>query len=142
MVEKKLKKRKVGRKWFDCKTIAEQEKKLAKLEYAFLIGATDAEACFHADISIDSLFRYQKAHPEFHTRKKLLKKSPIFKARLEVIKGLKGDPRFAMIYLEKKRRKEFGDLPADQSTKILILTDEQRERIIRRRGSGILADRN
>ena len=46
---------------------------IAKLEEAFKCGASDLEACFYADISKDSLYNYQKKHPEFIERKEALK---------------------------------------------------------------------
>src|SRR5918998_4282646 len=54
---------------------------LAKLEYVFSLGGTDKEACFFADIGLETLYRYQRNHPEFGERKELLKSNPILKAR-------------------------------------------------------------
>ena len=57
---------------------------IGKLEEAFSMGATDLEACFHADISGDVLYDYQKKHPEFTERKKALKEKLVLKARKNV----------------------------------------------------------
>jgi len=59
-----------GRPLFNGKNV---EVTLAKLEGAFSVGATDEEACMQADISLDSLYRYERKNPEFRNKKHLLK---------------------------------------------------------------------
>lgn len=81
---------------------------IQKLEQAFSFGCTDGEACLHAGISKALLYLYQKQHPDFLERKDLLKETTILKARTEVIKGLSNNPEFALRYLERKRKAEFG----------------------------------
>jgi hypothetical protein len=54
---------------------------IGKLEQAFLMGCTDLEACFSANISKDVLYDYQAKHPEFADRKERLKSNPVMKAR-------------------------------------------------------------
>lgn len=97
-------KTKAGRKLFDGKNT---EIVLQKLEQVFSIGGTDEEACFYADISPSALYEYQKKHPEFLERKRALKQKPILKARQEVVRGLEGNPEFALKYLERKLPDEF-----------------------------------
>lgn len=80
---------------------------IKKLEEVFAIGGTDEEACFFANISMATLYNYQKKHPEFLERKEALKQRPILKARTTVVASL-DDPIIAMRYLEKKKRDEFG----------------------------------
>lgn len=80
---------------------------LKKLEEAFAYGASDNEACFYADISHQTLYDYQKKHPEFIERKEALKERPILTARQTVIDNL-SDTKNAQWYLERKRKKEFG----------------------------------
>lgn len=72
---------------------------LGKLESAFLIGASDRQACKHAGINPDTLYEYQKKHPEFTERKEMLKENPILKAKFAVFKGL-DDPKLALDYLK------------------------------------------
>jgi hypothetical protein len=45
---------------------------IAKLEYVFALGGTDKEACLYADIGLETLYNYQRNHPEFAERKALL----------------------------------------------------------------------
>lgn len=82
---------------------------ISKLEEVFAIGGSDEEACFYADIGKSTLYNYQKEHPEFVERKEALKEKPILLARQTVVKSLT-NPDIAMKYLEKKRRKEFGNV--------------------------------
>lgn len=80
---------------------------LGKLEEAFAYGASDTEACFYAGINPDTLYEYQKKHPEFTERKEALKEQPILKARQTVVLSL-DDPKNAQWYLERKRKGEFS----------------------------------
>ena len=61
------------------------------LEAAFLVGATDLEACVHADISKTSLYKYCEENPEFAERKETLKNQPTLKAKLIVNTALDAD---------------------------------------------------
>ena len=81
---------------------------IAKLEHAFLLGCTDLEACFYADVSKTALYNYQNANPEFVERKEKLKENPIFKARKSVIDGLEESPELALKFLERKCKEEFS----------------------------------
>jgi hypothetical protein len=80
---------------------------ISKLEEVFALGGTDKEACFYANICHQTLYDYQKLHPEFVERKEALKEKPILKARQTVVKAL-DDPVSAQWYLERKRKSEFG----------------------------------
>lgn len=96
-----------------------------KLIEVFAIGGTDEEACYYADISKQTLYDYQKIHPDFVDRKEALKERPILKARQTVVKAL-DDPNYAFKYLEKKRKKEFGvslELSGEISSKIIKLDE-------------------
>lgn len=79
-----------------------------KLEEAFAIGASDAEACFYADISKVTLYAYQKKNPDFVNRKEALKERPVLLARQTVLKAMETDPKTARWYLERKRKGEFA----------------------------------
>lgn len=81
---------------------------LAKLEEAFALGCTDAEACLMANISQSTLYKYQDANPDFLERKNELKESPVLMARKSVVDNLKRDPELALKYLERKKKNEFA----------------------------------
>lgn len=80
---------------------------LAKLEQAFKIGATDAEACYYANINPATLYRYQDKNPEFCEKKEAWKKNPIMKAKRTIFQSL-DDPKTAQWYLERKCKEEFS----------------------------------
>ena len=61
---------------------------LLKLEQAFLLGCTDLEACFAANISKSTLYKYCDENPEFSERKEALKKRPVYMARAVVVDAL------------------------------------------------------
>lgn len=73
-----------------------------KLEEAFLLGCTDAEACLFADISKQTLYNYQDNNPEFVDRKETLKKNPVLKARAVILGAIEsGDEKTAIWAIEK-----------------------------------------
>ena len=45
------------------------EEVVGKLEYGFLMGLSDGEACVYADIAVSTLYDYCKKHKEFSERK-------------------------------------------------------------------------
>ena len=94
---------------------------IGKLEEAFKMDCTDAEACFNANISVDALYDYQKENPEFTKRKKALKESPVFTARKNIIGELGTDTNTAKWYLERKKKDEFG---ANQKAEVEITNIE------------------
>ena len=79
-----------------------------KIEEATALDASIEEVCYYADISKDTYYRWLKENPEFSDRLDTLRQRPILKARKTIDDAL-GDPSFAFRYLEKKRRKEFGN---------------------------------
>ena len=91
------------------------------LEEAFLTGASIEEACFFAEIDPVSLYRYQKANPEFSKKKQAWKQNPIFKARSTVFKELDGNPDMAFKYLERKKKSEFAQKQEIDATGEVIL---------------------
>ncbi len=107
MTSQKRSKSKVGRK----PKITTQT--LGKLKEAFLLGCTDVEACFYADIHPDTLYEYQNKNHKYSESKEAYKSYPIFLARKTVINGIKTDAHLAIKYLERKKADEF-------STKIAI----------------------
>ena len=109
---------------------------IEKLEYAFKLGCTNAEACFNADISESSLYLYLKQYPEFSEKVKRWKERPILLARKSVVEGLENDPDLALKFLERKKKDEFstrGEItganggPVETKTKLDVskLTTEQ-----------------
>ena len=83
------------------------EEALSKIEEAFSNGATDLEACFLANISKDTLYRYQNDHPEFSERKQALKDMIKFQAKKVVANAIKrGDKQQANWWLERKAKNE------------------------------------
>jgi hypothetical protein len=61
---------------------------IAKLEEAWMLGASDQVAALAADISASSLCRYLEKHPELSQRAEQLKKHPVLKAIRAVNEGL------------------------------------------------------
>lgn len=84
------------------------ESTLKKLEDAFANGASDLQACFLADISSQTLYNYQKEHPDFIERKQKLKDMIAYRAKLRINEAIDGEekPETAKWYLERKD-KEF-----------------------------------
>ena len=80
---------------------------IAKLEHAFSIDATVEEACYYADISQDTFYRWKKGSPQLSEKFDRLKNRPVFVARQSVVEGLV-DPELALKYLERKRKGEFS----------------------------------
>lgn len=85
------------------------EEVVQKLEFAFMRGMTDVEACLYADISRSTLHNYCEEHPEFLDRKEELKQHPTSKARLNVTEAIeKGDADMSKWWLERKAKNEFS----------------------------------
>ena len=78
---------------------------LDKLRQAFLIGATNDEACAFAEIHRDTLYDYMKKNPNYSYLVEQYKETPILKAKATVNKNL-DDSKTAQWYLE-RRAKEF-----------------------------------
>lgn len=81
---------------------------IAKLEQVFAIDGSVEEACSYADISRDAFYDYLKKNAEFSDRIEDLRQRPVLKARQTIVKSL-DDPSHAFKYLEKKKKKEFGN---------------------------------
>lgn len=99
-------KRKKVREWRWWKT---DPMKVVKLEQAFSIGCTDKEACGYSGISKTQLYYYERQHPEFTTKKDILKDTVILKAKQTIANKVNESYGNAMDYLKRKRRDEFGD---------------------------------
>lgn len=99
-------KTKIGRPVFEGKN---ENEVVAKLQFAFSIGAITKEACSFADISTDSFYRYCKKYPEFRSKTKLLQTTPNLLARVAIYnKLINGDAKISKWYLERKSPAEYS----------------------------------
>jgi len=122
---------------------------IAKLEEAFLIGASDKEACFVANIAPSTLYAYCQENPDFSERKEALKDMPKYKARKNIVDSIdKGNVPVSQWYAERKVKEEFsprveqtgkdgGAIQIESTDEIKKLT-EQLNAI--HRGNGISSD--
>jgi len=77
------------------------------LKSAFMVGATDEQACAFAEVSTSALYRYIDKHPDFGEKKTYWKQNPVLVAKNTVVKDLK-DIDTAKWYLEKHPKSEFN----------------------------------
>lgn len=103
---KKKNKNNAGRLLFDGKT---KDQVIAKLEEAWALGSSDAEAACNAGISPTALCRFLKVNPEISQRKEVLLEQPMLRARRTIVKNLDTDLEHAWRFAKKKRPEEFGD---------------------------------
>ena len=104
---------------------------LQKLEYAFMRGLTDLEACLYADIGTTTLYNYCEENPDFRERKEQLKQHPTAKARLNVTEEIEnGNAELSKWWLERKAKDEFStkqevkaDVDADVTINIELSDD-------------------
>ena len=83
------------------------EDTIRKLEEAFSIDASVKEACYYADISTDTFYRWIKLYPKLSYKLERLREKPVLKARQTVVKSL-DNPDYAFKYLERKKKDEFS----------------------------------
>lgn len=95
---------------------------LQKLEDAFSLDATIEEACFYANISPALYYLRVKDDKKLLERFEALRQKPVLTARQTVVTALKTDPEMALKYLERKKRKEFGNDSMAQPTPIHRVT--------------------
>ena len=82
---------------------------LQKLEYAFMRGLSDVEACVYADICPATLYNYCNDNPDFLERKAVLKEHTKAQAKLNVAEAIeKKDVDVSKWYLERKAKDEFS----------------------------------
>ena len=74
---------------------------LRRLEDAFGLGCSDAEACCFAGVVLSEFQAYLKENPLFKERREVLKQRPQLLARQTVFKALKDDPKIALEYLDR-----------------------------------------
>lgn len=81
----------------------------AILEEAFLVGASDKEACLIADIAPSTLYNYCTEHEDFLERKEELKEMVKYKARKNISEAIdNGNKSLSQWYLERKAKEEFA----------------------------------
>ena len=83
------------------------EDTIRKLEEAFSIDASVKEACYYADISTDTFYRWIKEYPKLSYKLERLREKPVLKARQTVVRSL-DNPDYAFKYLERKKKDEFS----------------------------------
>jgi hypothetical protein len=84
------------------------EEVVRKLEEVFALDGTVEEACFYAGISRQTYYEWIKENTELNDKFQALRERPILKARQTVVKSL-DQPEYAFKYLERKKKKEFGN---------------------------------
>ena len=103
------------------------ESTIRKLEEAFAIDASVKEACYYADISTDTYYRWIKEYPELSDKFERLREKPVLKARQTVVKSL-DNPDYAFKYLERKKKDEFSlrsELTGKDGKDFNLLSEEQ-----------------
>lgn len=108
------------------------EETIQKLEYAFMRGLTDLEACLYANISKSTLYNYCNENPAFMDRKELLKEQVKVQAKLNVAESIENkDVDISKWYLERRAKDEFStkqeikaDVDADVTINIELTDDE------------------
>jgi len=76
---------------------------IAKLEAAFLNGASDTQACFVAGIAPATLYNYGTEYPEFLERKEALKEQVKYRAKMNITNAINdGDKQLSQWLLERR----------------------------------------
>jgi len=82
---------------------------LRKLDECFLADLSDKQACYIVDINPESLYAYQREHPEYTERKATLKNMTTAKAKMNISKEINdADKEISKWYLERKLKSEFS----------------------------------
>lgn len=104
---------------------------VSKLEYGFLKGMNDGEACYYAGISRQAFYDYCNKYPEFADRKEALKKNTAIQAKLNITEEIEnGNVDISKWYLERRNKDEFStkqEVAAEVESEITInieLVDE------------------
>lgn len=79
-----------------------------KIEEVAALDGTIEEMAYYSGIHRTTLYLWLKEDKEFFDRIQSLRERPILKARQTIVKAL-DNPDHAFKYLEKKRKKEFGN---------------------------------
>lgn len=102
-------------------------KKLDQLKEAFMMGCTNREACFYAEIPESTFYDFLKEYPEFSEKIEIWKTYEKIKSRMVVHKALdRGDKEMAKWYLERKAKDEFStkqEVDATSNNRVTIVND-------------------
>ena len=80
-----------------------------KLRFAFMVGASEREACIYAGIHRCTLYRYQEKNPYFCDQKDAWKDWVVLQARKVIADAIRrGDVKTSWRYLRTYRSKEFA----------------------------------
>lgn len=79
----------------------------------FRMGLNDEESCEQLDVTMSTLYNYQKNHPDFLEKKRLAKTNLVANAKRELFAGLRSeDPKVridtAKWVLERRAKNEFS----------------------------------
>lgn len=103
------------------------ESTLAVLKEAFAIGATNAEACSSACISVSTFYDYTRDNPLFSDDIHLLKQELPLRAKKELSTHIKaGDRQTVQWYLERKRKDEFSLKTEVETNQKIEISNEDR----------------
>lgn len=115
--------------------------KVKELEWYFMLGLTDEESCFLADISRETLNKYCQANEKWREKKELLKRKPIIQAKKNMVEKINWqDYDATKWYLERKAKDEFSTKVENENTNTnLNVTDdvsEEQKKLIAKRYNG------
>ena len=80
---------------------------IQKLEQAFMMGATDLQACLVAGISDSAFYEYQEKTEGYKERKAKLKDQPNILAKMVVLNAVKDGDKNQANWLLERRDKDF-----------------------------------
>ena len=98
---------------------------IRKIEEVAALDGSVGEMAYYAGVHPDTVYAWLKEDKEFSDRITALRERPVLKARQTIVKSL-DDPNHAFKYVEKKRRKEFGqtlDVTGEVISKIIRLNE-------------------
>lgn len=104
-----------------------------KLEYAFMRGFNDEQASFHAGIDKSTLYNYCKLHPEFSTRKEVLKNHLVMQSKINIFEAIEsGSVLDSKWLLERKAKDEFSlktetEHSGEVKSKVVYIEKEEKE---------------
>ena len=84
------------------------ESVLLKLQEAYLFDANDVQACYFAGIGTDTLYRYQKIHPDFAAKKVAWQDNVKMRAKMTVAKAVQTESELALKLLERRDKENYS----------------------------------
>lgn len=103
--------------------------KVERLISSYKIQSTDKEACYYAGITINQLKYFRKTHAEFSSIKEACRQSLFLKAREAIAREIPRNPEFALKFMERKKREEFGLRQEVRNNKPVIFSESYEERL-------------